>query len=177
MSLTLVIKWVTNDYISTVYSPWSVLFLTFCRSLDSIFICAKMFIVMKPRDCSGLRHAPQEVLYGEDWCNSCCHVDINTGVFQDCSKVSGWETMSDSLGGVVLKTRKRGLFIACVMTSAGIDILYGFIISMMTSWHGNAFCITGPLWGESIEGRHVGSPQKGSVQRTFAASLNKLFSK
>ena len=58
----------------------SVLFMTFVPSLKfTIFICTAMIFVMKYRDCSGLRHVPQEVMCGENTCNGCCHVDINAG--------------------------------------------------------------------------------------------------
>ena len=46
----------------------------------------------------------------------------------------------------------------------------------MSPWHGNAFSITGPLWGESTS--HQFLSQIGSLKRTvnvfFVVSLNKL---
>ena len=58
----------------------SVLFLSFFRSLKlTIFFCTKIVVVMKTRDCSELRHVPQQVLCGEDTCDGCYQVDINAG--------------------------------------------------------------------------------------------------
>ena len=37
---------------------------------------------------------------------------------------------------------------------------------MMTSWHGNAFCITGPLWGEST-GHLSFTPLRASNRNVF----------
>ena len=52
-----------------------------------------------------------------------------------------------------------------------------YMIIMMTSWHGNTFHITGPLWGESII-HHVESHHKWPAMWSFVVffdvSLNKL---
>ena len=51
-------------------------------------------------------------------------------------------------------------------------------ISVAVSWHGNASCITGPLWGNPLLERRIPGPVKGRVLRSFdiffVGSLNKL---
>ena len=49
-------------------------------------------------------------------------------------------------------------------------------VSMMTSWHGSAFRITGPLWGEPNRWL-VDSPHKKPVMRTFYVSFDVSLSK
>ena len=50
------------------------------------------------------------------------------------------------------------------------------LVNMKTSWHGDTFRMTGPLWGKSTV--QVDSPHKKSVMRTFGilivANLYKL---
>ena len=51
--------------------------------------------------------------------------------------------------------------------------------SMMRSWHGNAFCITGPLWGESTGDRWIPITKTSDVEPWFFPcwSMNRLLNK
>ena len=43
--------------------------------------------------------------------------------------------------------------------------------NMKLSWHGSAFCITSPLWGESTHWTLVDSHHKGLVMQNYDATL------
>ena len=58
-------------------------------------------------------------------------------------------------------------------------LLYGYWVNMMTSWNGNAFRVTGPLWGEPTGDRWIPPTkvQKRSCEVFFDVSLSKLLNK
>ena len=63
----------------------------------------------------------------------------------------------------------------CKITS---DIDLRPIPGMMTSWHGHAFRVTGPLWGESTDDRWIPSQRASNAEFDFFyVSLNKLLNK